>query len=135
MSWMSSSHAVSLSMPLLTTSLPTYRSIFPGAPPTYPKSASAISPGPFTMHPMTAMATPGRWPVRSEMAAVTSCRSNSVRPHEGHETYSVFVLRMREPCSRPNDVRRRYSRSAPGCSIMTPSPRPSHSSPPACAPD
>ena len=34
---------------------PTYRSIFPGAPPTYPKSASAISPGPFTMQPMIAI--------------------------------------------------------------------------------
>jgi len=39
-------------------------------------------------------------PVRSEMAAVTSCRSNSVRPHDGHDTYSVFVLRMRDPWRR-----------------------------------
>ena len=34
---------------------PTQRSIFPGAPPTYPKSASAISPGPLTMQPMIAI--------------------------------------------------------------------------------
>jgi hypothetical protein len=68
------------------TSLPTYRSTLPGAPPTYPKSASAISPGPLTMQPMMAIATPGRWPVRSEICAVTSCRSKRVRPHEGHDT-------------------------------------------------
>ena len=56
------------------------------------------------MQPMIAIATPGRWPVRSEICAVTSCRSKSVRPHEGHETNSVLVERMREPCSRPKDV-------------------------------
>lgn len=31
-------------------------------------------------------ATPGRWLVLARMAAVTSCKSNRVRPHEGHET-------------------------------------------------
>jgi len=34
MSWISSSHACSMGMARLTTSLPTYRSILPGAPPT-----------------------------------------------------------------------------------------------------
>lgn len=37
---MSSSVAVAMGIPLRTTSLPTYRSILPGAPPTYPKSAA-----------------------------------------------------------------------------------------------
>ena len=66
----------------------------------HPKSASAISPGPLTMQPMTAMDTPGRCPVRWRICSVTSCRSNSVRPHDGHDTYSVLVLRMRDPCEQ-----------------------------------
>ena len=44
MSSMSSSVAVTMGMPRRTTSLPTYRSILPGAPPTYPKSASTEQP-------------------------------------------------------------------------------------------
>ena len=40
------------------------------------------------MHPMTAMVTPGKWPVASVIAAVVSCKSKSVRPHDGHETNS-----------------------------------------------
>mmetsp|Transcript_2390 Transcript_2390/g.6032 ORF Transcript_2390/g.6032 Transcript_2390/m.6032 type:complete len:278 (-) Transcript_2390:1201-2034(-) len=82
------------------------------------------------MQPMTAIATPGRWPVRVRIWSVTSCRLNSVRPHDGHDTYSVLVLRMREPCSRPKLVVRRKSRSSPSTSSSTPSPRPSTSRPP-----
>lgn len=61
----SSSVAPDMGIARLTTSLPTYRSILPGAPPTYPKSASAISPGPLTIQPMTAIDTPavGHWRV------------------------------------------------------------------------
>ena len=32
---------------------------------------------------------------------------DSVLPHEGQDTYSVLVLRILEPCRRPNDVVRR----------------------------
>ena len=104
---MSASGAPSMLMPFFTTSLPTYRSIFPGTVPTYPKSASAISPGPFTMHPMIAMLTPGRWPVFCWIWLVTSWRSKRVRPQDGHEMYSVLVERMRLPWSMPKAVRRR----------------------------
>mmetsp|Transcript_34306 Transcript_34306/g.96688 ORF Transcript_34306/g.96688 Transcript_34306/m.96688 type:complete len:271 (+) Transcript_34306:432-1244(+) len=86
------------------------------------------------MHPITAMETPGRWPVLAVIWAVTSCRSNSVRPQLGHDTYSVLVLRMRLPCSMANDVLRRNSRSAPSHSSITPSPRPSTSSAPPSVP-
>mmetsp|Transcript_44705 Transcript_44705/g.133589 ORF Transcript_44705/g.133589 Transcript_44705/m.133589 type:complete len:276 (+) Transcript_44705:411-1238(+) len=86
------------------------------------------------MQPMTAIATPGRWPVLVRICSVTSCRSKSVRPHEGHETYSVLVLRMREPCNSPNDVRRRNSRSSCGASMSAPSPSPSTSRPPSHEP-
>mmetsp|Transcript_2917 Transcript_2917/g.7325 ORF Transcript_2917/g.7325 Transcript_2917/m.7325 type:complete len:272 (-) Transcript_2917:1213-2028(-) len=89
------------------------------------------------MQPMMAMVTPGRWPVRSEICAVTSCRSKRVRPHEGHETNSVLMERMREPCSRPKEVVRTRvaskSASASGSTRM-PLPRPSQSRPPACVP-
>mmetsp|Transcript_12345 Transcript_12345/g.31180 ORF Transcript_12345/g.31180 Transcript_12345/m.31180 type:complete len:295 (-) Transcript_12345:1263-2147(-) len=129
MSPTSSSHACSMGIARLTTSFPTYRSILPGAPPTYPKSASAISPGPFTMQPITAMATPGRWPVRAAISAVTVCRSKSVRPQDGHETNSVLVLRMREPCSSAKESGRR-STCVLGAETMTPSPSPSTSSAP-----
>mmetsp|Transcript_22332 Transcript_22332/g.62279 ORF Transcript_22332/g.62279 Transcript_22332/m.62279 type:complete len:202 (+) Transcript_22332:2247-2852(+) len=96
--------------------------------PTYPKSASAISPGPFTMHPITATVTPGRCPVAAWMSAVVSWRSNRVRPHDGHETNSVLVLLMRDPCRVENDVdRRKFTENLvpPVSSIMTPSPFPS----------
>mmetsp|Transcript_11836 Transcript_11836/g.20250 ORF Transcript_11836/g.20250 Transcript_11836/m.20250 type:complete len:273 (+) Transcript_11836:618-1436(+) len=89
------------------------------------------------MQPMMAIATPGRCPVRSEICAVTSCRSKSVRPHEGHETNSVLMLRIRDPCSSPKEVVRRYSipKSEPSWgSTSTPSPRPSHRRPPTCEP-
>ena len=86
------------------------------------------------MQPMTAMATPGRWPVRAWICCVTSCRSKSVRPHEGHDTNSVLVLRMRLPCSMPNDSVRSVSRLCAGASTSTPSPRPSTRSAPACEP-
>mmetsp|Transcript_23100 Transcript_23100/g.33565 ORF Transcript_23100/g.33565 Transcript_23100/m.33565 type:complete len:279 (+) Transcript_23100:291-1127(+) len=127
------SQASSLGIPLWTTSLPTYRSTFPGAPPTYPKSASAISPTPFTMQPMTAIDTPGRCPVWFWMLRVTSCRSNRVRPQDGQDTYSVLVLRIREPWSRPKEVFLTSSmeKAEEGASIMTPSPRPSTSRDPA----
>jgi hypothetical protein len=58
----------------------------PGAPPTYPKSASAISPGPFTMQPMMAIFTPLRCSVRLLMSADTVWRLKSVRPQDGHAT-------------------------------------------------
>mmetsp|Transcript_20756 Transcript_20756/g.66843 ORF Transcript_20756/g.66843 Transcript_20756/m.66843 type:complete len:331 (+) Transcript_20756:314-1306(+) len=137
MSSISWSHASSFGMPRRTTSLPTYKSTLPGAPPTYPKSASAISPGPLTMQPMIAIATPGRWPVREEICAVTSCRSKRVRPQEGQETNSVLVERIRAPCSSPKEVVRRKSvpNEAPSCGTMaTPSPSPSQSRPPTCEP-
>mmetsp|Transcript_3996 Transcript_3996/g.13337 ORF Transcript_3996/g.13337 Transcript_3996/m.13337 type:complete len:299 (-) Transcript_3996:1282-2178(-) len=91
------------------------------------------------MQPMMAMATPGRWPVFSVIWAVTSWRSKSVRPQDGQDTNSVFVLRMREPWSKANDVSRRYATSkfavfATSGSTRTPSPRPSPSRPPACMP-
>ena len=60
--------------------------------------ASAISPGPFTMQPMTAILTPERWTVRCLIFAVVSSRSKSVRPQDGHEMYSVRVVRRRAPC-------------------------------------
>ena len=78
----------------------------------HPKSASAISPGPLTMQPMMAMETPGRCPVRTRICSVTSCRSNSVRPQLGHDTYSVLVLRMREPCARAALACLRLSRTS-----------------------
>mmetsp|Transcript_7954 Transcript_7954/g.20468 ORF Transcript_7954/g.20468 Transcript_7954/m.20468 type:complete len:314 (+) Transcript_7954:359-1300(+) len=86
------------------------------------------------MQPMMAMDTPGRWPVRTRMDSVTSCRSKSVRPHEGQLTYSVLVLRMRLPCSMPKEVVRRKSTSSPGFSMHTPSPRPSTSMQPSSEP-
>mmetsp|Transcript_3297 Transcript_3297/g.10166 ORF Transcript_3297/g.10166 Transcript_3297/m.10166 type:complete len:249 (+) Transcript_3297:266-1012(+) len=85
------------------------------------------------MQPMMAMVTPGRWPVRSEICAVTSCRSKSVRPHDGHDTNSVLTLRMRLPCSNPNDAVRRKSTSK-GASTRTPSPSPSTSNDPPSMP-
>mmetsp|Transcript_55280 Transcript_55280/g.131300 ORF Transcript_55280/g.131300 Transcript_55280/m.131300 type:complete len:243 (+) Transcript_55280:323-1051(+) len=85
------------------------------------------------MQPMTAMVTPGRCPVASEIFAVTSWRSKRVRPQEGHETYSVLMLRIREPWRRPKDVRRTNSRSS-GDSIRTPSPLPSTSEHPTWEP-
>mmetsp|Transcript_33568 Transcript_33568/g.73984 ORF Transcript_33568/g.73984 Transcript_33568/m.73984 type:complete len:251 (-) Transcript_33568:1448-2200(-) len=112
-------------MPRLTTSRPTYRSTLPGAPPTYPKSASAISPGPLTMHPMMATATPGRCPVFCFICSVTSCRSKRVLPQLGQDTKSVFVDRIRAPCSNPKEVLRVVSRPKPGSESITPSPRPS----------
>mmetsp|Transcript_6634 Transcript_6634/g.20059 ORF Transcript_6634/g.20059 Transcript_6634/m.20059 type:complete len:377 (+) Transcript_6634:335-1465(+) len=86
------------------------------------------------MQPITAMVTPGRWPVDSAICSVTSCRSNSVRPQLGHDTYSVLTLRMRLPCSSPNAARTTSSVLNPSASSIAPSPRPSHSSPPANAP-
>src|SRR6266481_2361521 len=71
-----------------TAVLPTYRFTLPGAPPTYPKSASAISPGPFTMQPMIAILTPFRCDVAALIFAVVVCKLNSVRPQEGQATYS-----------------------------------------------
>src|SRR5947209_2017749 len=69
-----------------TDCLPTYRFTLPGAPPTYPKSASAISPGPFTMQPMIAIFTPLRCNVAALIFAVVVWRLNKVRPHDGHAT-------------------------------------------------
>mmetsp|Transcript_7747 Transcript_7747/g.31490 ORF Transcript_7747/g.31490 Transcript_7747/m.31490 type:complete len:249 (+) Transcript_7747:302-1048(+) len=86
------------------------------------------------MQPITAMDTPGRWPVSWEICSVTSCKSKSVRPQLGHETYSVFTLRMRLPCKRPNDARTRSVLEKPSASIIAPSPSPSHRSPPANMP-
>ena len=52
-----------------------------------------------------------------------------VRPHDGQETNSVLVLRMRQPCRSENDVRRTKSTEkgaeSPICSTRTPSPAPS----------
>ena len=42
---------------------------------------------------MMAILTPFRWLVRAAMRSVVLCRSNSVRPQDGHETNSVFVMR------------------------------------------
>mmetsp|Transcript_24898 Transcript_24898/g.34438 ORF Transcript_24898/g.34438 Transcript_24898/m.34438 type:complete len:272 (-) Transcript_24898:1250-2065(-) len=86
------------------------------------------------MQPITAMDTPGRWPVASWMVWVTSCRSNRVRPQLGQDTYSVLVLRMREPCSRPKLCSRSWFVPTWGASTSTPSPRPSTSSAPAPMP-
>mmetsp|Transcript_36557 Transcript_36557/g.65417 ORF Transcript_36557/g.65417 Transcript_36557/m.65417 type:complete len:274 (+) Transcript_36557:384-1205(+) len=86
------------------------------------------------MQPMMAMETPGRWPVRTRIDSVTSCRSKRVRPQEGQLTYSVLVLRMRLPCSMPKEVVRRKSRSSPAFSMHTPSPRPSTSMQPSSDP-
>mmetsp|Transcript_94035 Transcript_94035/g.251777 ORF Transcript_94035/g.251777 Transcript_94035/m.251777 type:complete len:305 (+) Transcript_94035:257-1171(+) len=90
------------------------------------------------MHPMTATVTPGKCPVASWIPAVVSCKSNNVRPQDGQETNSVFVLRMRLPCSKLNDVRRKKSTengfSSPTCSIMIPSPLPSVKSEPILVP-
>ena len=47
------------------------------------------------MQPMIAIFTPARWAVRALMRAVVSSRSNNVRPHEGQEMNSVFVMRTR----------------------------------------
>jgi len=47
---------------------------------------------------------PGRWPVCVRICSVTSCRSNSVRPHDGQLTYSVFVFRILEPCAMHTTV-------------------------------
>ena len=81
------------------------------------------------MHPMTAMVTPGRWPVASVMLAVVSCRSKRVRPQLGHDTNSVFVFRMRQPCRRLNPELRTKSTLklgvSPTCSMRMPSPFPS----------
>mmetsp|Transcript_10435 Transcript_10435/g.28485 ORF Transcript_10435/g.28485 Transcript_10435/m.28485 type:complete len:324 (-) Transcript_10435:1272-2243(-) len=135
MSSISWSGAPSMAMPFLTTSLPTYRSILPGAPPTYPKSASAISPGPLTMQPMTAMDTPGRWPVFSRICSVTSWRSNRVLPQDGQLTYSVLIFLIRQPWSRPNEVFLTNSKSSVTHSITRPSPRPSTIMAPTWAPE
>mmetsp|Transcript_25624 Transcript_25624/g.52175 ORF Transcript_25624/g.52175 Transcript_25624/m.52175 type:complete len:244 (+) Transcript_25624:363-1094(+) len=86
------------------------------------------------MQPITAIVTPGRWPVASLISAVTVWRSKSVRPHEGHETYSVFVFRMRLPWRRPKEVVRMNSGSLLGDSIRIPSPLPSTSEHPTCEP-
>mmetsp|Transcript_15939 Transcript_15939/g.64275 ORF Transcript_15939/g.64275 Transcript_15939/m.64275 type:complete len:390 (+) Transcript_15939:646-1815(+) len=85
------------------------------------------------MQPMMAIVTPGRWPVRCEIVSVTSCRSNNVRPHEGHDTNSVLTLRMREPCRSPKEAVRKKSTSK-GASTRTPSPRPSTRSEPPSTP-
>src|SRR5688572_9824792 len=53
-----SSTAIALSTLRFTISFPLYNVILPGPLPTYPKSASAISPGPFTIQPMMAIFTP-----------------------------------------------------------------------------
>ena len=73
---------------------------------------------------MIAIVTPGKCPVLSEICAVTSWRSNSVRPHDGHDTNSVLTLRMREPWRRPKDAVRRNSTSK-GASTKKPSTSPS----------
>ena len=57
-----------------------------------------------------------------------------MRPQLGQLTYSVLVLRMREPWSRPKLVVRRKARSAEGHSTRTPSPKPSHSRAPISVP-
>mmetsp|Transcript_31490 Transcript_31490/g.75224 ORF Transcript_31490/g.75224 Transcript_31490/m.75224 type:complete len:365 (-) Transcript_31490:980-2074(-) len=63
------------------------------------------------------------------MLAVVSCKSKSVRPQLGHETNSVFVFRIRHPCSRLNPVFRTKSTLkfavSPTCSMRMPSPFPS----------
>jgi hypothetical protein len=48
-------------------------------------------------YPMTAIETPGRWPVLVRIWSVTSCRSKSVRPQLGQLTYSVLVFLILEP--------------------------------------
>src|SRR6185369_1358355 len=100
----SSSTAILLSTFLFTTSFPLYRVIFPGPLPTYPKSASAISPGPFTIQPMMAIFTPFRWWVTLRILAVVSWRLNKVRPQEGQEMYSVLEMRVRVACKMEKDV-------------------------------
>ena len=62
-----------------------------------PKSASAISPGPLTMQPMTAMVTPGRWPVASEMRAVTCSTHEHARAHSAARSVASAV---RTECAR-----------------------------------
>ena len=54
------------------------------------------SPGPFTMQPMTAMVTPGRWPVALLICSVTVCRSNSVlRPPPPTHTHAPAAAHVR----------------------------------------
>mmetsp|Transcript_8928 Transcript_8928/g.25948 ORF Transcript_8928/g.25948 Transcript_8928/m.25948 type:complete len:250 (-) Transcript_8928:1203-1952(-) len=86
------------------------------------------------MQPMTAMDTPGRWPVLAAISAVTVCRSKSVRPQEGQETNSVLTLRMREPWRSAKERGRSSARVTTLEEIITPSPRPSTSREPSCMP-
>mmetsp|Transcript_12578 Transcript_12578/g.25129 ORF Transcript_12578/g.25129 Transcript_12578/m.25129 type:complete len:381 (+) Transcript_12578:303-1445(+) len=88
------------------------------------------------MHPMMATVTPGRCPVASWIFAVVSCRSKRVLPQLGHDTNSVFVLRIRHPCRREKEVVRTKSsgKALPSGSMRTPSPSPSARRAPTCVP-
>eukprot|EP01018_Ginkgo_biloba_P037245 Gb_17350 [translate_table: standard] len=86
------------------------------------------------MQPIMAIETPGKCAVFSLISALISCRSNRVRPQDGHETYSVLVFRILHPCSKPNDVLRRKSKSWSAASNNSPSPRPSTSMAPTSLP-
>mmetsp|Transcript_10569 Transcript_10569/g.19339 ORF Transcript_10569/g.19339 Transcript_10569/m.19339 type:complete len:273 (-) Transcript_10569:1109-1927(-) len=86
------------------------------------------------MHPITAMATPGRCPVFWRIFSDTSWRLKRVLPQLGQETYSVLVLRMRLPWRSPKAVERRNSTSSWGAEMDTPSPSPSTRQPPTLAP-
>ena len=62
--------------------------------------------------------------MRSRILAVVSCKSNSVRPQEGHEIYSVLEIRVRVAWSIPKAVE---LIKVGACSpwIQIPSPKPS----------
>mmetsp|Transcript_17944 Transcript_17944/g.42219 ORF Transcript_17944/g.42219 Transcript_17944/m.42219 type:complete len:302 (-) Transcript_17944:1376-2281(-) len=77
------------------------------------------------MHPMTAMRTPGRCPVRAWILAVVSWRLKRVLPHEGQLMNSVLEIRMRDACKRLNDDSLRLSKDMISASQRMPSPRPS----------
>ena len=55
-------------------------------------------------HTMIAIATPGRCPVFFLICSVTSCKSKSVLPHDGHETKSVFTDLILLPENRSSDI-------------------------------
>ncbi len=73
---------------------------------------------------MIAILTSFRCLVRAAMRSVVSCRSNSVRPHDGQETNSVFVTRTPAACRMPNSSRSRSAASS-GAVSATASPMPS----------
>ena len=74
---------------------------------------------------------PFKWLVRFRTNAVVSCRSKSVRPHDGQEIYSVLLMRVRDACRIPNAVWFTCSSDPqPSAARKTPSPNPSMSKAP-----